>query len=409
MKSPGDLPEEATMKNFNDNFLNKIMRYVLLTFLIMLIMVWAYRHMDTILWQAGTFIGWITGILKPLVFGIMVALLLSPVVHRLERGFSHVPILRKHRTRGLSVAITVLAALLVFFLVASLLLSSLTNSLQAVSVENLKIIANNFQESISGIWSLVTEVMDRFHIDRSFLQEAVNNASNWARNSATSAAKGVTGFMTTAFFSLIFSIYFMADHEGFIAYWTKAAKSILPEREYGYFMEFLGNAGHAFIGYVRGQLLDAVFVGVTMSIILSLIEVPYALLIGMMMGIGNLIPYVGPAVGYVSVTFVCVFAQDHSKLLIALIAVFVITTIDGNVINPRILSNAVSVHPVLVIAALLVGSAVGGVTGMFLAVPVASLIRIYFDKLVDWRCEETDEKLGKKIDRATDGEKETRE
>ena len=78
-------------------------------------------------------------------------------------------------------------------------------------------------------------------------------------------------------------------------------------------------------------------------------------------------------------------------------------------INPRILSNAVSVHPVLVIAALLVGSAVGGVTGMFLAVPVASLIRIYFDKLVDWRCEETDEKLGKKIDRATDGEKETRE
>ena len=147
----------------------------------------------------------------------------------------------------------------------------------------------------------------------------------------------------------------------------------------------------------------------TMSIILSLIEVPYALLIGMMMGIGNLIPYVGPAVGYVSVTFVCVFAQDHSKLLIALIAVFVVTTIDGNVINPRILSNAVSVHPVLVIAALLVGSAVGGVTGMFLAVPVASLIRIYFDKLVDWRCEETDEKLGKKIDRATDGEKETRE
>ena len=382
------------MKNFNDNFLNKIMRYVLLTFLIMLVMVWAYRHLDMVLWQAGVFIGWITGILKPLVYGVMVAMLLSPVVHRLERGLAHLPFLRshKHRTRGLSVAITVLAAGLVFFLVASLLLSSLTNSLQAVSVENLQIIVNTFHESISGIWNLVREMMDRFNIDRSLLQNTVNNISNWARNSATSAAKGVTGFVGTAFVTLIFSIYFMADHEGFATYWTKAAKAILPRREYDYFSEFLKNAGHAFVGYVRGQLLDAVLIGVTMSIVLSLIEVPYALLIGLMMGIGNLIPYVGPAVGYISVTFVCVFTRDYRMLLIALIAVFVVTTIDGNVINPRILSNAVSVHPVLVIAALLIGSAVGGVAGMFIAVPLASLVRIYFEKLVDWRCAELDKK-----------------
>ena len=110
--------------------------------------------------------------------------------------------------------------------------------------------------------------------------------------------------------------------------------------------------------------------------------VPFAVIIGILTGIGNLIPYVGPIVAYGSTILVCLVHFDIQKLIIAVIVICIIQTIDGNVINPRLLSHSISVHPMLVIASLIVGGAAGGIVGMLLAVPVAGLMKLYFDRFI---------------------------
>ena len=122
----------------------------------------------------------------------------------------------------------------------------------------------------------------------------------------------------------------------------------------------------------------AVLVGGTLSIL----KVRYALMIAVLTGFGNLIPYVGPVVAYGLTALVCVLYGEFTKLPPAVLALFVIQTLDGNVINPRLLSQNIDVHPLVVLISLMIGGSVGGFLGIFLAEPIASLIKMELDRFV---------------------------
>ena len=98
------------------------------------------------------------------------------------------------------------------------------------------------------------------------------------------------------------------------------------------------------------------------------------------MAIGNLIPYVGPILGYAGLITVCLLEGEINKLIIGGICLLVIMFLDGNVLNPKLLSNSVKVHPLLVVAALIGGGALGGILGMIVAVPCAALLKLQFDR-----------------------------
>ncbi len=111
------------------------------------------------------------------------------------------------------------------------------------------------------------------------------------------------------------------------------------------------------------------------------------------MGVGNLIPYVGPIVGYLSLIVVCLLQGNISKLVIGLVILLVLMFLDGNVLNPRLLANSVKVHPLLVVAALIGGGALGGILGMLVAVPVGALIKLQFDRYLAKKEIVPDEKI----------------
>ena len=158
--------------------------------------------------------------------------------------------------------------------------------------------------------------------------------------------------------------------------------------------QFAEDADRVFSGYIRGQAMDACLVGVLVSIALLIAGVPYAVVIGILTGIGNLVPYVGPVVGFGSLIIVCLAESSLSDLLIGAIILVAVMFIDGNVINPRMLSSNVEVHPVLVIVALLAGGRVGGVVGMLVAVPVAALLKLQFERYIDKRKAALDQSAG---------------
>jgi predicted PurR-regulated permease PerM len=112
---------------------------------------------------------------------------------------------------------------------------------------------------------------------------------------------------------------------------------------------FIEDVDHVFSGYIRGQLTDAVVMMILISLTLSVVGVKFAFLIGIIAGIGNLVPYLGPFIAYGGSAIVCLINGQYSELLIAVIALFIVQTLDGNIIQPKLLSQSIQIHPVLVI------------------------------------------------------------
>ena len=126
---------------------------------------------------------------------------------------------------------------------------------------------------------------------------------------------------------------------------------------------------------------------ILISLVLSITGVKFSLVIGIFAGIGNLIPYFGPIIAYISTTIVCLMNGEMNKLVISIIILIIIQFIDGNFIGPKLLSRSIQIHPLIIIISLIFGSAIGGFLGMLLAVPVGAYIKLVFVKFIDNRTE----------------------
>jgi predicted PurR-regulated permease PerM len=147
----------------------------------------------------------------------------------------------------------------------------------------------------------------------------------------------------------------------------------------------LADADRVFSGYFRGQGVDALIVGVLSAVALTAIGIPYAPVIGMMTGLGNMIPYVGGPVGFASIALMCLPNEAWGQMVAGFVVMALVMFADANIINPRLLSHNVEVHPILVVAALIAGGAVGGIAGMLVAVPTAAWLKIQLDRWVQAR------------------------
>lgn len=387
-------------KLFNFRYI-LISLYVLITALLLYCGSRAIDHIPEIWGAVAGFFHWFRVVLHPLLTGFALCYLLSPVVsffeHRLASFRNLVPrALRrpakqgKPRTfRGLAVLITFVLVLLGLTLLLSLLISALTSSVQLADFNDLWRTTKELSLAISDFYQDVLHKLSTLPVAgndfTTYLQSTVSNLMSFAERflgSMLSSVNNMGSFFSNLLFSLIFCVYFLLDGENILRYWKRVARVLLGQRINGALSVFFSDADRAFAGYIRGQVIDALIMAVLVSVSLSIIGVRYGLIIGILTGFGNLIPYVGPFVAYGSTALICLLYGDYTRLVSALIALFVIQTLDGNVINPKLLSSSIDIHPLLVIASLLVGGAVGGVLGMLLAVPVGTLLKLQFERLL---------------------------
>ncbi len=129
-------------------------------------------------------------------------------------------------------------------------------------------------------------------------------------------------------------------------------------------------------GFIRGQFLVGAVVGTCITIVLLVTNVKYAVLIGVVAGLFNIIPFVGAIVGFVPAVLLALFNDGWQHALVVAACFVGINQLEGHVIAPRIVSDSVGLSPLMVIVAILIGGEMGGLGGMFLAVPVAGVLRI---------------------------------
>ncbi|WP_407269538.1 AI-2E family transporter [Radiobacillus sp. PE A8.2] len=127
--------------------------------------------------------------------------------------------------------------------------------------------------------------------------------------------------------------------------------------------------------YIRGQLLVCLFVGITSYGLFWLIGIKYPLLLAIVIGTTNIIPYFGPIIGAVPAVIIA-FTVSIKMVLFVILSVFIVQIIEGNLLSPFIVGKSVNIHPILIIFALLVGGEIGGIIGMIIAIPVLSVIKV---------------------------------
>ena len=313
-----------------------------------------------------------TAVLTPVVIGGIICYLFLPIVDKLEKLLSKE---EKPWRRPAAVAIFyggIALILIALIILLFILLKGGIDELRSLDFAEIK----DFIMSLYGQFSTEIKSIES-------LIKASDLPIGKAGDLLTGFINAIASFFSGLLFGVIFSIYFMLDGKNISSYWKRASMLIAGEQFNSDLDRFATDADRVFSGYIRGQFLDALLVGVVSSVLLTLGGVPYAVVIGILVGIGNLIPYVGPVVGYGAVAIICLIMGQFDKLLIGIVILAAIMFVDGNVINPRLLSDNVEVHPLLVVAALLAGGAIGGFAGMLVAVPVAALLKLQFDRYLE--------------------------
>ena len=277
----------------------------------------------------------------------------------------------------LSVVAVVLLAVAVLAVVVSVLLAFVTDSVRSVSLGNLAELADYVARSMSHAYDGIVRAATTLGFSKVELEDAASAVAGVFGTSGGSIGQTVSDgvdavrdFVTNGALAVIFCVYFLIDAHNLATYWDRTLRSLMGTRAYGYLHAFALDVRCA-AGYMRGQFIDAMLMGIAVTIALEVVGVRYAVLIGLATGIGNLIPYVGPIVAYASTALSCLIAGDVRTLALAVVVLAVIQFVDGQIVNPKILADSVEVHP--------------GVVGMFVAVPCAALAKIYFEKYVAWR------------------------
>lgn len=379
------------LNNYNKKY-TQIAIYVVVTCIVIYSLSLVANNITSIMAVVIQKINWLLKVIKPVILGFIIAYLLTPVVNFFQRQLLKAKVLKgkERKCRNLSVLITILLGFCVLVGIISLLVFSVTDQLRLANLDDIIVLCNEYMTIVNDFAKNVMEQLSKLNIESQELNKYIQSVSGFVVEFLKGIAQGaigsvgnISGMVTTFVFGLIIGIYFMIDGDMIRDYVKKVSYAFMSDKWNQRTSEFLKDADMVFSGYIRGQLMDVFVMMVLISISLSIVGVKFGIVIGICAGIGNLIPYCGPFVAYIGTALICLLNGDYKQLIIGIIVLFIIQTVDGNYIGPKLLSQSIDVHPLLVIIFLFFGSAIGGLGGMLLAVPVGAFIKVLFVKWID--------------------------
>ena len=187
------------------------------------------------------------------------------------------------------------------------------------------------------------------------------------------------------FVAVIVSIYILSSRDTIFKFARKLAEAIFKEKTYKNVGKYFNNSNEIFFKFIASQFLDAVIIGILVTIALSIMKVKYAPLLGFFIGLFNMIPYIGAIIAVGLSAIITIITGGINQAIWMLIITILLQQIDANIINPKIIGQSLKISPLLVIFAITVGGAYFGMLGMFLAVPAIAVIRIIVEDYVDYK------------------------
>ena len=191
--------------------------------------------------------------------------------------------------------------------------------------------------------------------------------------------------------SIIVSVYILLQRTSIVRALRRFLRAVFKKNTYETIDKYFTKANQVFFTFISSQLLDAVIVGILTTVAMLILKVKYAPLIGFTIGLFNMIPYIGAIVAVSIGILVTFITGGFGKALAMAIVVIILQQIDANIINPKIIGSSLEISPLLVILSITIGGSYFGIMGMFLAVPIAVVIKIMLTDFVDSRNKIRDE------------------
>ena len=369
---------------------SKWMYYFLLAVAIIIV----YKFFDNFT-AIGETIGNFFGVIKPFFAGALLAYLLYIPASRIEKKLTKSKRkFLKHKSRGLSVLITYILAILVIIL--------LVNVILPVVLESVLELVNNFQ----WYWNTAIEKLNALPEDSILksqqAEDVIKNVGEAIQNidlkqyintekitGYVKSALGVASGIFNIFVSIVVSVYILLQRNQIINFFEKLTMAIFDKKTCDKIEKYIDSTNKIFFKFISSQLIDAIIVGILVTIAMSIIGVKYSVLLGFMIGLFNIIPYFGAIIAVAISILITVITGGISKALIMAIVVIILQQIDSNIINPKIIGNSLEISPLLVIFAVTVGGAYFGVLGMFLAVPVVAVLKIVVNDWIEFKSKVT--------------------
>lgn len=188
-------------------------------------------------------------------------------------------------------------------------------------------------------------------------------------------------------FGIVLSIYMLKDKEIFARTVKRLVTALLPQEKAVYLLHMAATAHRIFSQYLIGKTLDSLIIGVLCYIGLLILRAPYPLLLSIIVGITNMIPYFGPFIGAIPAILITLFFNPIKALWVA-IFILLLQQLDGLLIAPKILGDSVGLRPFWIIVAIILGGGLFGLLGMLLGVPIFAVLKVILDELVEKRLKE---------------------
>lgn len=330
-------------------------------------------------------IGKFFNIINPFFVGIFISYLLYMPCKKIEEAYqkSKVKLIKK-KARVLSVLTVYIIVMLLILILINFILPVVLRSV----VDLIGNIQNYFEATIQNYNNLPEDsflkgdmakemvktiqdidIKQYFKLDK--ILEYVINAIN-----------AVTSIFDV-FVAVVVSIYVLIGRNQILGFLKKLANAVFKEKTYKNLDKYFKNSNEIFFKFIASQFLDAVVVGILVTIAMSIMKVKYAPLLGFLIGLFNMIPYVGAIIAVAIAAIITLITGGLSQTIWMLIVVIILQQIDANIINPKIIGKSLKVNPLLVLLAITVGGAYFGVLGMFLAVPVMAIIKILVEDYIE--------------------------
>ena len=315
----------------------------------------------------------VISVIMPFIMAIILAYLFYKPVAFLERIFNKNKILSKI-ARPLSVFSTYIIAIMLITLLINCVIPPIKQSTQEL--------INNLPNYIETAKKAVSNTNNNSILKEIDLEELTKKIQEFDFESLISTDKiieyagkviGVFGLIFNIFVTIIVSIYLLLQRKDIKEFLKKFAKAVFDDYTYSKINKYFDKSNHILLDFIYCQILDGIIIGILAAIAMSIIGVKYSVLLGFFIGLFNIIPYFGAIMAIGISIFITLFTGGINQ------------AIDSNIINPKILGEGLKISPILVIFAVTIGGEFFGIIGMFLAVPIAAIIKVIIMDFIEIR------------------------
>lgn len=326
-------------------------------------------------------------ILQPIIIGIVLAYLLNPIMVFIEIRATKVLnkyVKNEKRVKSLSRMIGIAGAWLFFVIIIIILIASILPTI----TESVMSMIRSFPDAVNNLLAWLNEVVEDGSELEVFLNDVIVNVSAWFQTwmketllpelenyiaSIMSGAVAGVKMVLNVFIGVVVSVYVLTSKETFSGQAKKMVYAFFKPSQANVIIDTVRKCHELFGGFISGKLLDSLIIGILAYIVLSIMKMPYTMLVSVIVGVTNVIPFFGPFIGAIP-SFFIILLQDPMMSLYFLVFILILQQIDGNIIGPKILGNTTGISAFWIVFSTTFFGGLWGFPGMVLGVPLTAVI-----------------------------------